>query len=160
MVLCTLAPGIRLISVHVTGEHGSTDAQRLASGIRAGLELGAQLICVPLGSQAADLHEVVREVSEGAVCLAADPRSERVSPACELGALPVALADGVDVARDERGVVADGHAFSGAGLPRRVPMGPSFAVARATAALARLAEEVGLAGPSLIEEFNKKLPLV
>jgi subtilisin family serine protease len=167
-----LAPGAELLAVRVTGEHGSTDADRLAAGIEAAAEAGAAVICVALATRTRVRGGLDAAVSEaegcGAVVVAADPSEgaeggartgagEALPAGCP-GAVAVGLEDGVDVALRDGRVVAEGRARPAPGLPSNFH-GPSLSAARAAAALARLAEVSGERGEALRAGFYNALGL-
>lgn len=155
-----LAPEAELVAVRVTGDRATTDADRLAEGIRAAAALGAQVIAVPMGTQTrlrAALDEAVAEVAENAVIAAAWPHSG-VLPAECAGAIAVGLKDGIDVALDGPRVIAEGLARPAPGFQRNF-FGPSLSTARAAAAIARWAEKSGDRGKGLSGGFKSALLL-
>lgn len=157
-----LAPAAELWAVRVTAERPTTDADRIASGIEVAVEAGAHVLCLALGTKTrlrAGLDAAVREASDCAVVVAADPDDgDVVLPAASPGALAVRRLDGVDVRRGEGpGVLyAEGRARPAEGHPSNFA-GPSLAVARASAALARWAEATQARGAALREGFSKAL---
>jgi hypothetical protein len=153
-----LAPEAELIAVRVTGDRATTDADRLAEGLRAAAARNATVIAVPMGTETrlrAALDEVVAELSEGAVLVAAWPHAG-VLPADSPGALAVAQRDGVDVEWDGERLLAEGIARPAPGFTRNF-FGPSLSTARAAAALARWAETSGERGKDLRRGFKKAL---
>lgn len=155
-----LAPQAALISVKVTGECVTTDADRLAVGIRTSLEFGADIICVPMATETPvrrALDEAVTfALKAGSLVIAADPGSTSALPAGCPGALPVQWSDGVDVVFKAGAVCADGRARAFAEAQRNF-RGPSLSAARAAAAVARFGEISGLRGEALLGGFKKRL---
>jgi subtilisin family serine protease len=156
-----LAPESDLLAIRVTGDRATTDADRLAEGIRAAAARGASVIAVPMGTETvlrAALDEAVAAVSAaGAVVAAAWPHRGVLPAECP-GALAVGARDGVDVIASDGRVYAEGVARPAPG-GRRNFFGPSLATARAAAALARWAETSSLRGIELLGGFKNALPM-
>lgn len=153
-----LAPGAELFAVRVTGERATTDADRLAEGIRTAADRGATVIAVPMGTMTrlrARLDDVVAEASEKAVVVAAWPHAG-VLPAECAGALGAAQKDGIDVMLEGERVLAEGRARPAPGFVKNF-FGPSLSTARAAAALARWAEISGDRGKDLLGGFKRAL---
>lgn len=170
-----LAPDAALIAIRVMTERFSTDVPRLARGITAAVEQGANIVCVPSGARAAgrDLVEAaVREALAAGAWIVAPLPAPDVFPGCLDGVLGVGVQDGVDVAQAGGHLVADGRAR---GLPRapdgRTALnpagrpnfyGPSLSAARVAAALARWIEAEGDGARALDRAlgFRRALPLI
>jgi subtilisin family serine protease len=153
-----LAPEAALFAVKVTGERATTDADRLAEGIRTAAEKGAAVVAVPMGTMTrlrARLDDVVAEVSDNSVIVAAWPHAG-VLPAECAGALAAAQRDGVDVLLEGDRAYAEGLARPAPGFQKNF-FGPSLATARVAAALARWAEISGDRGKDLLRGFKKTL---
>jgi hypothetical protein len=161
-LLFHLAPEVELISVRVTDARPSTDAERLAFAILSAAELGAEIIAVPLGTPNPnhDLEAAVRSVvAQGCVVVAARP-GPVVYPAILPGVLGVAHRDGVDLLYEAGEWWAEGRARPVPGSPSRNFHGPSLAVARLSAGLARYRQECGAFAPNLVVGFQKALAVL
>ena len=156
-----LAPEAALIAIRVTGDRPTTDADRIAAGIRAAVEAGAHVIAVPLGTRTplrAGLDAAVRAAAEaGRVVVAADPDDgAAVLPAGCPGALAARHRDGVDVAGAPPVLYAEGRARPADGHPSNF-WGPSLACARVAAAVARYAQAAGTSSFGGVQGFSKSL---
>ena len=161
-LLLHLAPEVELVSIRVTDARPSTDAPRLARAILAAAELGAEVIAVPLGTPrpSAELEEAVRVVcGQDRVLIAARP-GPVVFPAALPGVLGVAHLDGVDVEYREGVWVAEGRARPIPGALGTNFYGPSLAVARLAAALARYGQETGASASDALPGFQKVLSVL
>ena len=154
-----LAPDAAIFSVRVTSDRPTTDADRLAVGIREAVRGGATVAAVALGTRTtlrAALDDAVQEALRAGVVVVAVRPSDAVLPgACE-GAIGVRRRDGVDVVRVEEGVGAEGLARPIPGHARNFE-GESLAVARTAAALARYAESRHDRGADLARGFSNSL---
>ncbi len=153
-----LAPEAQLFALRVTDARSTTDADRLAAAIRSAAARGADIAVVALGTRTrlrAGLDDAVTEATQRAmVVVAARPDAETLPAACS-GVLSVGQADGVDVVMSAQGLVAEGRPRPSPG-PGRNFGGPSLSAARAAAAVARWAEQTGLRGRALSEQFSKQ----
>jgi hypothetical protein len=154
-----LAPGAELYAVRVTDERPTTDAARLALGIRHAVDAGAAVLAVAMGTKTSDRAgldaAVVWALEQGAVVVAPDP-GEPVLPGICPGAMRVGYWDGVDVVRDGPGYLAEGRARPARGRARNFK-GPSMSTARAAAALARYLEGTAARGTAALEAFSNQL---
>jgi len=153
-----LAPASELFAVRVTSDRPTTDADRLAAGIDVARGEGAHIICVALATRTrvrGGLDRAVAAACEGAVVLAADPGPDALPAHCP-GAVPVGWRDGVDVAIEGQGLVAEGLARPAPGFESNF-RGPSLSVARAAAALARWASAEGRMPVEVLEGFKRTL---
>lgn len=161
-LLLHLAPGVELLSIRVTDARPSTDAERLAEGMRLGASLGAFIVAVPLGTPnpSPDLEQAAEQLlGEGRLVVAARP-APGIYPAASAGVLGVGHRDGVDVRFEEGSWWAEGRARPAPGGPPKNFHGPSLAVARLAAALARYREGTGASGPQLVPGFQKALAVL
>lgn len=157
-----LAPDAALIAVRVTGHRPTSDADRIAAGIEAAAAAGAHVVAVPLGTRTAlrgGLDAVVAAaVAAGVAVVAADPEGPEgaaVLPAGCPGALAARHRDGVDVVGAPPILYAEGRARPAAGHAQNF-WGPSLAVARVAAAVARAVEVHG-SGLGAVEALSKAL---